>query len=332
MHRWRIYGRQFARATVSALAPLLAAVLVCSCASRSTHAQAAERLTCPVFPADNVWNTPIDKLPVDANSAAYIASIGADKGMHPDFASGTWEGKPIGIPYVIVPGSQPRVQVAFDYKGQSDPGPYPIPTNVPIEGGPTSKGDRHVIMIDKEKCTLYELYAAYPQTDGSWHAGSGAIFDLKSNSLRTTGWTSADAAGLPIFPGLVRYDEAASGEIRHALRFTAPRTRKEFIWPASHYASRLTDMQYPPMGQRFRLKSGFNVNGFSPEVQVILKALKTFGMFLADNGSAWFLSGVHDSRWDDDQVHELRRVRGSDFEAVDEFSLRVDNKSAQVKR
>ncbi|MEE8391298.1 MAG: hypothetical protein V3S14_10965 [Anaerolineae bacterium] len=287
---------------------------------------------CAVFPADNVWNTPVDTLPVDANSAAYVTTIGAGEYVHADFGSGTWEGAPIGIPFVDVPGTQATVSVTFGYDDESDPGPYPIPPNVPIEGGPDSGGDRHVLVVDRDDCILYELYAAYPQPDGSWSAGSGAIFDLNSHVLRPDGWTSADAAGLPILPGLVRYDEVAAGEIRHAIRFTVPETRRAYVWPARHYASSLTGAQYPPMGQRFRLRADFDVSGFSPDVQVILQALKKYGMILADNGSSWFISGVPDERWDNDALHELHQVYGSDFEAVDASSLMIDPDSGQTGR
>jgi hypothetical protein len=251
--------------------------------------------------------------------------------VHADFGSGTWDGGPIGIPYVDVPGSQPKVAVTFDYDDESDPGPYPIPPGAPIEGGPSSDGDRHVLVLDRDNCILYELYHAFPQPDGSWDAGSGAIFDLGSHALRPAGWTSADAAGLPILPGLVRYDEVAAGEIRHALRFTAPQTRRAYVWPARHYASSLTGMQYPPMGQRFRLRADFDISGFSDEVQVILQALKRYGMILADNGSPWFISGAPDGGWDDDALHDLHQVHGSDFEAVDVSSLMVDPDSGQVR-
>ncbi len=290
---------------------------------------------CDVFPADNAWNTPIDTLPVDANSAAYIATIGSDAHVHADFGSGEWppgSGSPIGIPYVDVPGTQPRVSVTFDYDDESDPGPYPIPPDAPIEGGPDSDGDRHILVVDRDNCILYELFYAWSQPDGSWHAGSGAIFDLNSHVLRPDGWTSADAAGLPVLPGLVRYDEVAAGEIRHALRFTAPQTRKDYVWPARHQASSLTGTQYPPMGQRFRLRAKFDVSGFSPDAQIILRALKKWGMMLADNGSAWYISGAPDDRWDNDMLHELHQVHGSDFEAVDVSSLMVDPNSGQAQR
>ena len=288
---------------------------------------------CEVFSADSIWNRRVDGLPIDASSSAYVNSIGATGGVHPDFGSGTWNGGPIGIPYVAVPAAQPFVPISFIWYGdESDPGPYPVPANAPIEGGSSSTGDRHVLVVDSGNCTLYELYYAWPQADGSWEAGSGAAFDLTSNALRPAGWTSADAAGLPILPGLVRYDEVASGAINHALRFTVPRTRRAYVWPARHYASSLTDPSLPPMGQRFRLKAGFDISGFSPANQVILTALKRYGMFIADNGSAWYLSGAPDERWDNDDLHRLQTgVHGSDFEAVDESSLMIDPDSGQAR-
>lgn len=288
---------------------------------------------CTIFPADNIWNTPIDTLPVDPNSAAYVNTIGADAPLKMDFGSGIWPpdtGGPIGIPFITVPGSQPKVAVTFDYEDESDLGPYPIPPDAPIEGGPNADGDRHILIIDRDNCILYELFYAYPQTDGTWTAGSGAIFDLNSNALRPDTWTSADAAGLPILPGLVRYDEVASGEITHALRFTVPQTRSAYIWPARHEASDLTGAQYPPMGQYFRLKANYDISGFSPQAQVILRALKKYGMILADNGSSWYVSGAPDERWDNDILHELGAVKGSDFEAVDVSSLMVDPNSGRV--
>jgi hypothetical protein len=270
-------------------------------------------------------------LPLGANSDAYVATIGANSNVHADFGSGTWQGAPIGIPYVVVAGDQPEVPVTFDYADESDPGPYPIPPDAAIEGGPASTGDRHVLVLDRDDCHLYELFYAFPQPDDSWQAGSGALFDLGSHALRPDGWTSADAAGLPILPGLVRYDEVSGGEIQHALRFTAPQTRRAYVWPARHYASSLTGPQYPPMGQRFRLRADFDISGFSPEVQVILRALKKYGMILADNGSAWYLSGAPDPGWDNDHLHELHQVLGSNFEAVDVSSLMVDPDSGQVR-
>jgi uncharacterized protein (TIGR03437 family) len=285
---------------------------------------------CAMFPANNIWNTPIDTLPVSSNSAAYINSVGPSTGLHPDFGSGTWDGAPIGIPYALVTGSQPKVSVTFDYADESDPGPYPIPANPPIEGGSSSTGDRHVLLVDTTNCILYELYAAYPQSGGAWQAGSGAIFDLRGNQLRPLGWTSADAAGLPILPGLVRYDEILAGRIAHAIRFTVQVTQKAYLWPARHYASSNTSTSVPPMGARFRLKSAFDVSGFPAEVQIILNAMKKYGIIVADNGSNWFISGVPDDRWNNDNLATLHRVTGAAFEVVDESGLMVNVNSAQA--
>jgi hypothetical protein len=286
---------------------------------------------CPVFPADSIWNVPIDRMPVDASSASYIQTIGSFKNVHADFGSGLWEGGPIGIPFVAVPGSQPKVPILFtDYGEESDPGPYPVPPLAPVEGGTSGSGDRHVLVLDRGSCLLYELYNSWPQNDGSWWASSGAVFHLQDHTLRHDTWTSADAAGLPILPGLVRYEEVASGEIRHAIRFTVPQTRKAYVWPARHFASSLTGLQYPPMGQRFRLKGNYDISTFSPEVQVILTALKKYGMILADNGSSWYLSGAPDERWDNDHLRELHRVLGSNFEAVNVSSLMMDPDSGQA--
>ncbi|MBX2999503.1 MAG: right-handed parallel beta-helix repeat-containing protein [Caldilineaceae bacterium] len=286
---------------------------------------------CDLFPADNIWNTPIDTLSVHPDSNTYINTISADKTLHPDFGAGLWEGGPIGIPFVDVADDQPRVAVSFTYDNESDPGPYPIPTNAPIEGGANSDGDRHVLVVDRETCRLYELFNAFPQEDGSWDADSGAIFDLNAHALRPAGWTSADAAGLPILPGLVRYDEVAAGEIRHALRFTVPQTRRAYIWPARHFASSLTDSKYPPMGLRLRLKADFDISGYAPQTQVILTALKRYGMILADNGSAWYISGAPDERWDNNMLRQLKGISGANFEAVDVSSLMVDPDSGRVR-
>ena len=289
---------------------------------------------CSVFPSDSIWNSRVDELPIDPSSNAYISTIGSGTGLHPDFGSGEWppsSGAPIGIPFTTVSASQPPVPVTFLYASESDPGPYPIPPNAPIEGGPASTGDRHVLVLETDTCTLYELFNAYPQSGGaSWTADSGAVFDLDSYALRPDGWTSADAAGLPILPGLVRYDEVEAGAIHHALRFTAPQTRRAYVWPARHYASSLTGAQYPPMGQRFRLRASFDLSGYSPRPRVILQALKDYGMMLADNGSAWFISGVPDERWDNDELRELKNVTGADFEAVDVSSLMLSSDSSQV--
>lgn len=297
----------------------------------ATPAQVPQLDGCQVLPADNIWNVPVDAFPVDPDSDTYIATIGAATNVHPDFGT-VWDGAPIGIPWVSVPGSQPVVPVTFTYSDESDPGPYPIPPDAPIEGGPESDGDRHVLVVDRDRCILYEMFYAFPQNDGaSWTAGSGAVFDLGSNALRTAGWTSADAAGLPLLPGLVRYEEVMAGEIRHALRFTAPQTRKAYVWPARHFASSLTGPEYPPMGQRFRLRGDFDISGFSAPVQVILIALKKYGMMLADNGAPWYISGVPNPAWDDDMLRELRQLVGADFEAVDVSFLIVDPDSGQAR-
>lgn len=286
---------------------------------------------CTVFPADNIWNTRIDQLPTHPSSSTWVNTIGATIKVHPDFGAGTWNGGPIGIPFVTVPGTQTKYPATFTYQSESDPGPYAVPLNAPIEGGSASTGDRHAIAIDTNNCILYELYAAYPQAS-SWRAGSGAIFPLLSNALRTATWTSADAAGLPVLAGLIRFDEIAAGEIRHAIRFTVPKTQRAYVWPARHYASSLTGTQYPPMGARFRLKASFDISRFSASNQVILRAMQRYGMMLADNGSAWYISGAPDPRWNDDDLHALTTIAGSNFEAVDVSPLMVDPNSGQARQ
>lgn len=268
------------------------------------------------FPADNWWNTDISQSPVDPRSSTLIASCGL-RNLHPDFGT-TYNGAPNGIPYALVGAAQAKKPVSFDYADESDAGPYPLPKSVPIEGGANGTGDRHVIVVDTLNWRLYELFDARPVNGGrSWTAGSGAIFDLKSNALRPAGWTSADAAGLPIFPGLIRYDEAVQrGRIDHALRFTCPRTRRGYITPARHYASSDTSSALPSMGMRVRLSAAYDISGFPPEVRVILTALKKYGMFVADNGSGWFLSGAPDPRWSDDNLASIKRVPSSAFEVV----------------
>ena len=320
-------SRPFSWATIACGLGLALTLLGLCWLGAASHAGAADILgpnvaiPFPLFPTDNPWNTRVDTLPLDPHSAAYLSSIGLSTGLHADFGT-TWDGAPNGIPYICVAGTQKKVPVSFDYADESDPGPYPIPSNAPIEGGPTGTGDRHVLVLDIDHQILYELYAAYPQSNGSWTAGSGAVFDLGSNATRPAGWTSADAAGLPILPGLVRYDEAVTeGVIDHALRFTVARTQKAYLYPATHYASNDTSPDLPPMGLRVRLKAGFDISGFSPEVRVILQALKTYGMMVADNGSNWYVSGAPDPGWNDDDLHELGQVKGSDFEVVDTRAL-----------
>jgi len=272
--------------------------------------------SCPVFPPDNAWNRRIDALPVAAGSATTVAAIGATKTMHADFGSGLWDGGPIGIPITVVGKGQSKSAVRFEYADESDRGPYPIPAGVKIEGGAGSDGDRHALIVDRDACRLYELYALR-RVGGRWTAGSGAIFNLRSNGLRPAGWTSADAAGLPIFAGLARYDEVAAGRIPHALRFTVSATQRGFILPATHYASSSTDPNRPPMGLRLRLQAGFDVRGYTGQARVVLDALKRYGMIVADNGSNWFITGAADTRWNDDDLDQLKTVPGSAFAVVD---------------
>ena len=285
---------------------------------------------CSVFPANNIWNYDISRLPVHPNSANFVAAIGLSSHLHPDFGAGLYNGGPIGFPYVVVPGSQPYVPVSFGYASESDPGPYPIPANAPIEGGSQSSGDRHVLVVDSGTCKLYEMFASYPQSNGGWRAGSGAVWNLNSDALRPATWTSADAAGLPILPGLVNYDEVAAGVITHALRFTVNQTQDTFLWPARHQASSSNNPNLPPMGLRLRLKASVNISSFSRTNQIILTALKHYGMIVADNGSSWFVSGTADNRWNNDDLHALNSIPGSDFEAVDESALQMNPNSAQV--
>lgn len=276
-----------------------------------------------MFPRNNIWNTPIDNLPVHSSSARFIESEGATRNLHPDFSK---EG---GIPYIVVPANQPMVQIDLA-SAESDPGPYPIPANVPIEAGSGPDSDNHGLILRQGECKLYEVYQLAKQANGTWKGSSGAVFDLKANGMRPDGWTSADAAGLPILPGLVRYEEIEAGEIRHAIRLTVPRTRNEYVWPARHFASRLFEPIYPPMGTRFRLKASYDISGFPKDVQVLLRALKKYGMILADNGQSWFLTGVPDPRWDDNLWATIKTVKGTDLEAVDASSLMISPNSAQA--
>lgn len=272
---------------------------------------------CPMFPADNAWNRDISADPVDPNSDNYIQYIlnlsGSDTDkLHADFG----EDPTYGIPFVVVPAGQAPVPITFTlYGNQSDPGPYPVPLDAPVEGGPGASGDRHVLVLHSGACVLYELYRAF-QVGAGWEAGSGARFDLRANTLRPLYWTSADAAGLPILPGLVRYDEVAAGAIRHALRVTFSTTRRAFILPATHYASSVTNVNAPPMGLRLRLKAGYNIAGFTGQARVVLEALKRYGLIVADNGSNWFISGATDNRWNDDDLNQLKTVPGSAFEVI----------------
>jgi len=268
---------------------------------------------CPVFPASSPWNQRVDGLPVHPRSDAMVQAIGTDETVHPDFGSGTYEGRPIGIPYQVVSKSQRRAKVTFEYADESDRGPYPIPRKPRIEGG----GDRHVLLVQRGTCRLFELFAA-EKRGGRWHAGSGAIFDLRSNRLRPEGWTSADAAGLPILAGLARYDEVAKGEIRHALRFTVSGERRPVVLTARHFASTLTDPDLPAMGQRLRLKATVDVSRMPKQARVVATALQRYGMLVADNGSDWYISGAPHPKWDNDALRALKGLEGSDFEVVSE--------------
>jgi hypothetical protein len=294
---------------------------------------------CQVLPTNNVWNTPVDNLPVAANSNAVIAYINAHGGddLHPDFGAGLWEGAPIGIPYVAVPNGQAMLPIDFEELGgwpeESDAGPYPIPPDPPIEGGPSSSGDRHVLVLRQTSCILYELYHSWPEGQNGcaipgsppgWCGLSGAVYELDSNALRPDGWTSADAAGLPILPGLARWGEANAGEIRHALRFTVDVTRESWVWPARHQAGSTLDANAPPMGLRLRLRNGYDVSGHSPQVRALLRGLKKYGMLLADNGSNWYISGIPHDNWTESLVEEFHSIPGSQFEVVDVSSLLVD--------
>jgi hypothetical protein len=262
---------------------------------------------CPVFPADNAWNRDVSRDPVDPDSDRYIDSIGRDRFLHPDFGSDP----SFGIPWITVPGNQPKVPMVFDHADESDPGPYPFPPTAPVEAG----GDRHVIVIDRDACLLYETFDSRYQGPG-WRCGSGARFDLRSDRLRPDGWTSADAAGLPVFAGLVRYDEVKSGAIRHALRFTTRRTQRAYVHPATHFASSDRNPARPPMGLRVRLKASYDLSRFEGDARIVLAALRTYGMFVADNGSDWFVTGEADTRWNDDDLDQLKSVPGSAFEVV----------------
>ena len=305
---------------------------------------------CPVLPANNYWNTPIDTLPVHASSGAWVTTIGLSTRLHPDWGNVLEDN--FGIPFVTVSAGQPTVPICPDtnnaqcaFWDESDDGTppfnYPIPPNAPIEGGPASTGDRHVIVVDTSSCTLYELFSAYPQggPTNAWNAASFARFDLNANApLRPTGWTSADAAGLPIFPGLVRWEEVAAGEIAHAIRFTAAQiwgreggtNQAKYLWPARHWSGSSTVASRPPMGARFRLKASFEIGGFSALTQVILRAFKKYGLVLADAGSNWFFSGVSDVNWPDSVLDELKSIQGHNFEAVDTSVLMVSADSGEA--
>ncbi len=306
-------------------AALLILLAACATAQPATDAAKPSLGGCALFPNDYYWNTPVADLPLLPRSRPLIAAIGADAVLHADFGSGRWRGEPIGIPFNLVNNAAPRQNVTFEYAGESDAGPYPIPSSPQIEGG----SDHHLLLLNTDSCVLYELYDAERGEPG-WRAGSGAVFDLGAYGLRPDGWTSADAAGLPILPGLVRYQEVAAGEIRHALRFTAPRSSARHLWPARHHAA-TGGVADPPMGLWLRLRGDYDISGFPRQARVILRALQRYGMILADNGGPWFISGAPDERWDNDDLHELSRVRGADFEVVDSAMLMAEPDSGRAK-
>ena len=295
----------------------------------AAYAQARRIEACEIFPPDNVWNNPADALPLDPRSADYLAAIGAGAPLAANFGSGRVNGVPVGVPFTVVPRDAPKLPVQFESL-EADPGGYAIPLNAPIEGGAAGTGRRLVLALENENCLLYELRGA-STGPGGWRAASGAIFDLKQNSLRARGRPSADPAGLPVLPGLVRYDEVAAGAIRHPLRFSAPASRDAYVWPARSAPPSSSAANLPPMGQRFRLRPDFDLSGFPPQAQVILRALKRYGMILADQGPAWQLDGVPDDRWDNQALAALSRVRGSDFQAVDVASLIRDPEASYVR-
>jgi hypothetical protein len=279
-----------------------------------------------LLPDDSPWNKDISKERVDPASAKILARIGLDKTLRADFGT-VWEGAPIGIPYVVVSKTQKKVPVTLTYAEESDPGPYPIPPNAPIEGGPKGTGDRHVLVLDRDTWQLWELFNAFPDGKGGWKADGGAIWDLKKNQVRNAGWTSADAAGLPILPGLVRYDEVVGKKaLEHAVRFTLAKTRRAYLPPASHWASEDHSDDLPPMGMRVRLKANYDISGFAPEVKVILTALKKYGLILADNGSDNFISGAPDPRWNNDMLRQFMRIKTRDLEVVEMKDVVVDQR------
>jgi hypothetical protein len=323
MRRWAVPAA-FGFAVVGTVASAAVTVLN-EPATVDTH---AERLRaagpsvggCDVLPADNPWNTEISGAPLRSDSSRIIAAIQSSGGtrLHPDFG----ENPNYGIPYVVVPGAQPNVPIVYDpYGDESDPGPFPIPLDAPVEGGTGSTGDRHVLVVQSGSCRLFELFGASRSGQG-WSAASGAQFDLSSNELRPLGWTSADAAGLPILPGLVRYDEVAAGEIRHAIRVTFSRTRRGYILPATHFASSSTDPTLPPMGLRLRLKASFDVTSLSGQARTIAVAMQRYGLIVADNGSNWFFQGAPSAGWDDDDLGQLKSISGTEFEVVDTGPVR----------
>jgi hypothetical protein len=298
--------------------------LVCAGGSSALRLPSAPR--CPVFPKTNPWNRRVDKLPVAQSSAAIIGSIGTDTGLHADFGSGLWDGSPIGIPYDVVSKKTLRSRVTFEYSDESDHVRYPIPKRVHIEGG----SDHHALLLDKNACRLYELGGLQKQ-NGRWHAWAGATWSLRSNHVRPAGWTSADAAGLPILPGLLRYDEVRARRVDHAIRFTTDITDRRHVWPARHDAGSVSDRSYPPMGARFRLKASFPISGYRADTRTVLRAMKRYGLVLADNGAPWYFQGTADDRWRTGLLDQLKTIPASAFEALDTAPLRIRGGSMRAR-
>ncbi|MFI7357566.1 hypothetical protein ACIBTP_27050 [Streptomyces avidinii] len=315
-----------------AIPAITAAAAAAACLLSGAADPDRQAASCPTAPPDSFWHAPVDGLPVHPSSDRYVASIGAGEPLHPDFGSGLVEGRPFGIPITVSDTTVPESEVTFDYPEESDPSGYRIPPNARIENGPASDGDRHVVVWDRDRCASYELFDAERQGGNAWHAGSGAVFDLRSNALRPDGWTSADAAGLAILPGLVRYDEAAGGRIDHAIRITVPRSDQSYLWPARHQAGAAADSSLPPMGLRLRLKSSVDTSQLAPQAKAVAEALKKYGAIVADNGSPWYITGEEKPRWDNAQLDGLKNFKGSDFEAVDASGLQQSPDSGAVAR
>ena len=312
---------------IAATSALLAVGVVSAPSSQA----ALPKSKCALFPANNVWHSDISRLPVNKRSSAWLSSSNAkSRRLHPDFGPSDTS-VPYGIPYEETPANRSKVSVTFNYADESDKGPYPFASTTPIEGGQSASGDRHGLMVDPS-CRLYELYDAHYKSGGGSTAGSGAIWNLKTNALRPSGWTSADAAGLPILPGLLRLDEVKAGKVDHAVRFTVAKTDKSFVWPARHQAGSSSNRNLPPMGARFRLKASYSLSGLRPDTQVILKAFKKYGLILADNGSDWYFGGTSEKGWPTPLLDQLKQVPASAFEAVDASSLMVSANSAEARK
>lgn len=331
MPRFKLCGHTTDNGAVRAVVALIVVALAAaSLGSAAGAAPKAER--CRLFPRSSFWYADVSDLPVHPRSSAWLETSGINRNAHADFGSGLWDGGPIGIPFTKVKKGQPLANVEFRYPDESDPGPYPIPANVKIEGGSSASGDRHALVLQRSTCTLYEVFDAQPQGDGSWSGGSGAVFDLRSNDLRPDGWTSADASGLPILPGLVRYGEVKRGRINHAIRITLPTTRRAHLWPARHDAGSTNSRNAPPMGAWLRLSADVDPADFPPQSRIIVEALQKHGAIVVDNGSAFFLSGAPDRRWDNDDLRSLHELNATDFEFVRAGRMKVNRNSGIVRR